>query len=199
MGRLLPTGTGAPGHRHRGRGDRAPGTGRFPGASPPRPPRVAPQSHAPPQRHPPSAIAPFRHRIVYPPANARGSGFTHPRTRTDCLVGLQQTYDWNPKFVSSQGQYTDLDKGQAEFTMGFSTDGPLSLDKYVTYEDDKMLFPPYYVTLLTRTEAAAYLGVTPGTLAIDVSDERQYLYVHCRYAKEAQGAVTGLDELRERC
>jgi glycine betaine/choline ABC-type transport system substrate-binding protein len=91
-------------------------------------------------------------------AKASLSGFPECRSRTDCLVGLQQTYDWNPKFVSSQGQYTDLDKGQAEFTMGFSTDGPLSLDKYVTYEDDKMLFPPYYVTLLTRTEAAEALG-----------------------------------------
>jgi glycine betaine/choline ABC-type transport system substrate-binding protein len=86
------------------------------------------------------------------------SGFPECRQRTDCLLGLQDVYKWNPKFVSSQGQYADLDKGQAEFTMGFSTDGPLSLDKYVTYEDDKQLFPPYYVTVLTRDDAVEKLG-----------------------------------------
>ena len=86
------------------------------------------------------------------------SGFPECRQRTDCLLGLKQKYDWTPKFVSSQGQYADLDQGQADFTMGFSTDGALSTGKYVTYEDDKSLFPPYYVTLLTRDEAAQRLG-----------------------------------------
>jgi glycine betaine/choline ABC-type transport system substrate-binding protein len=86
------------------------------------------------------------------------SGFPECRQRNDCLLGLKAVYNWTPKFVSSQGQYADLDAGQAEFTMGFSTDGPLSLDKYVTYEDDKSLFPPYYVTLLVRDEAATRLG-----------------------------------------
>jgi len=86
------------------------------------------------------------------------SGFPECRQRTDCLLGINQVYDWNPKFVSSQGQYADLDAGQADFTMGFSTDGPLSLDKYVTYEDDKSLFPPYYVTFMVRNEAVEQLG-----------------------------------------
>jgi glycine betaine/choline ABC-type transport system substrate-binding protein len=88
----------------------------------------------------------------------RLSGFPECRQRTDCYVGLERSYNWKPKFVSSEGQYTDLDKDQADFTMGFSTDGPLSLDKYATYEDDKNLFPPYQVTLLTRNEAAERLG-----------------------------------------
>jgi len=86
------------------------------------------------------------------------SGFPECRQRTDCLLGLNQVYSWEPKFVSSQGQYADLDAGQAEFTMGFSTDGPLSLDKYVTYEDDKSLFPPYYVTFMVRNQAVEALG-----------------------------------------
>ena len=86
------------------------------------------------------------------------SGFPECRQRTDCLLGLNDKYDWHPKFVSSQGQYEDLDAGQADFTMGFSTDGPLSLDKYVTYEDDKQLFPPYYVTFMVRKEVADKLG-----------------------------------------
>jgi len=88
----------------------------------------------------------------------RLSGFPECRQRTDCYVGLGRSYNWKPKFVSSEGQYDDLDKGQADFTMGFSTDGPLSLDKYVTYDDDKQLFPPYQVSLLTRNEAADRLG-----------------------------------------
>jgi glycine betaine/choline ABC-type transport system substrate-binding protein len=86
------------------------------------------------------------------------SGFPECRQRTDCLLGLKAVYDWTPKFVSSQGQYEDIDGGQSELTFGFSTDGALSLDKYVTYEDDKSLFPPYYVSLLTRKEAADKLG-----------------------------------------
>jgi glycine betaine/choline ABC-type transport system substrate-binding protein len=90
--------------------------------------------------------------------SVRLSGFPECRQRTDCLLGLRDTYDWNPKFVSSQGQYADLDAGQADFTMGFSTDGPLSLDKYVTYEDDKQLFPPYYVTFMVRKAVADKLG-----------------------------------------
>jgi glycine betaine/choline ABC-type transport system substrate-binding protein len=86
------------------------------------------------------------------------SGFPECRQRTDCLLGLNQKYNWHPKFVSSQGQYADLDSKQADFTMGFSTDGALSTDKYVTYSDDKHLFPPYYVTLLTRDDAVKKLG-----------------------------------------
>ena len=86
------------------------------------------------------------------------SGFPECRQRTDCYVGLEQTYKWKPKFVSSQGQYTDLDQGQSDFTMGFSTDGPLSTGKYVTYEDDKQLFPPYYVTFMVRDTGVTKLG-----------------------------------------
>jgi glycine betaine/choline ABC-type transport system substrate-binding protein len=86
------------------------------------------------------------------------SGFPECRQRTDCLLGLRDVYDWEPKFVSSEGQYDDLDAGEADFTFGFSTDGALTLDKYVTYEDDKNLFPPYNVTVLTRNDALERLG-----------------------------------------
>jgi glycine betaine/choline ABC-type transport system substrate-binding protein len=86
------------------------------------------------------------------------SGFPECRQRTDCLLGLKNVYDWTPKFVSSQGQYDDLDQGQADFTFGFSTDGPLSTDKYVTYEDDKKLFPPYFVTFLVGEKGMEALG-----------------------------------------
>jgi glycine betaine/choline ABC-type transport system substrate-binding protein len=42
--------------------------------------------------------------------------------------------------------------------MGFGTDGALSLDKYQTFEDDKQLFPPYYITFMVRDSAAERLG-----------------------------------------
>ena len=86
------------------------------------------------------------------------SGFPECRQRTDCLLGLKNVYDWTPKFVSSQGQYDDLDQGQSDFTFGFSTDGPLSTDKYVTYEDDKKLFPPYFVTFMVGEKGIETLG-----------------------------------------
>jgi glycine betaine/choline ABC-type transport system substrate-binding protein len=86
------------------------------------------------------------------------SGFPECRQRTDCLLGLKNSYQWEPKFVSSQGKYEDLNQGQADFTFGFGTDGELKQDKYATYEDDKQLFPPYYITLMTRNTAIEKLG-----------------------------------------
>ena len=38
------------------------------------------------------------------------------------------------------------------------TDGPLSLDKYATYEDDKQLFPPYYITFMVSEKGMKALG-----------------------------------------
>ena len=86
------------------------------------------------------------------------SGFPECRQRTDCLLGLRDVYDWEPKFVSSQGKFEDLDQGQSDLTFGFGTDGELALDKYYTYEDDKQLFPPYYITFMVNQEGVEALG-----------------------------------------
>lgn len=86
------------------------------------------------------------------------SGFPECRQRTDCLLGLKNAYDWEPKFVSSQGKFEDLDQGQSDLTFGFGTDGELALDKYATYEDDKQLFPPYYISFLVNEEGMEILG-----------------------------------------
>jgi glycine betaine/choline ABC-type transport system substrate-binding protein len=86
------------------------------------------------------------------------SGFPECRQRTDCLLGLRETYNWRPEFVSSQGKYEDLDQGQADFTFGFGTDGQLVQGKYATYEDDKQLFPPYYITFMVRQAGIEKLG-----------------------------------------
>ena len=86
------------------------------------------------------------------------SGFPECKQRTDCLLGLKNTYDWTPKFVSSEGKFEDLNKGQSDFTFGFGTDGELALDKYATYEDDKQLFPPYYITFMVGKDGIGKLG-----------------------------------------
>ena len=86
------------------------------------------------------------------------SGFPECRQRTDCLLGLKNVYDWSPKFVSSQGKFADIDEGQSDFTFGFGTDGELGTDKYVTYEDDKQLFPPYFISFMVRNAGVEKLG-----------------------------------------
>lgn len=87
------------------------------------------------------------------------SGFPECRQRTDCLLGLKQTYGYKGKFVSSEGKYNDLDKSTSDLTFGFSTDAQLALtDKYVGFEDDKNLFPPYNVTLGVRDDAITKIG-----------------------------------------
>ena len=87
------------------------------------------------------------------------SGFPECRQRQDCLLGLQDTYGYKGKFVSSEGKFSDLDSGQSKLTLAFSTDPQLALtDKYVAYEDDKKFFPPYHITLGLKDETVAKLG-----------------------------------------
>jgi len=87
------------------------------------------------------------------------SGFPECRQREDCLLGLRDTYGFKGKFVSSDGKFEDLDGGQAELTLAFGTDPQILLtDKYVTYEDDKKLFPPYNISLGIRDATAKKIG-----------------------------------------
>ena len=98
------------------------------------------------------------------------SGFPECKQRTDCLLGLKNVYDWSPKFVSSEGKFEDLNKGQADFTFGFGTDGELALDKYATYEDDKQLFPPYYITFMVGQKGIDKLGESGQQVIADVQE-----------------------------
>ena len=98
------------------------------------------------------------------------SGFPECKQRTDCLLGLKNTYDWSPKFVSSEGKFEDLNKGQADFTFGFGTDGELALDKYATYEDDKQLFPPYFITFMVGKNGIETLGDSGQQVIADVQE-----------------------------
>jgi glycine betaine/choline ABC-type transport system substrate-binding protein len=87
------------------------------------------------------------------------SGFPECRQREDCLLGLRRVYGFKGKFVSSDGKFSDLDGGQSDLTLAFSTDPQLALtDKYVGYEDDKKFFPPYNITLGVRDATVTKLG-----------------------------------------
>ncbi len=87
------------------------------------------------------------------------SGFPECRQRTDCLLGLKETYGYKGKFVSSEGKFNDLDKGTSDLTFAFSTDAQLALtDKYVGYQDDKKLFPPYNISFGVRNDAIQKIG-----------------------------------------
>ncbi len=93
------------------------------------------------------------------------SGFPECRQRQDCLLGLRSEYGFKGKFVSSDGKFSDLDGGQSDLTLAFSTDPQLALtDKYVAYEDDKKFFPPYNITLGIRNATVQ----TIGTESVDI-------------------------------
>jgi glycine betaine/choline ABC-type transport system substrate-binding protein len=87
------------------------------------------------------------------------SGFPECRQRQDCLLGLRSVFGFKGKFVSSDGKFNDLDQGQSDLTLAFSTDPQLALtDKYAAYEDDKQFFPPYNITLGIREETVTSIG-----------------------------------------
>ena len=101
----------------------------------------------------------------------RLSGFPECRQRTDCLIGLKETYGFDVKFVSTQGQFEPIDQKQTDIALVFATDGKLSLtDKYATYEDDKKLFPPYNISLTMTKKAADAIGPEGQKVITDVQE-----------------------------
>ena len=87
------------------------------------------------------------------------NGYPECRQRIDCLLGVQQTYGLKFKrFLPGENPYQVLDSGDTDVAFVFSTDGPLSTDKYVVLDDDKSLFPPYNISFTVRDEVAQKLG-----------------------------------------
>ena len=85
------------------------------------------------------------------------------RERTDCLVGLQDTYglqfkSFNPVDIGLR--YTVLDKGQADASIVFTSDAQLSAnpDKYVLLQDDKGIFPSGNVIWVTDQSTVQKAG-----------------------------------------
>ena len=86
------------------------------------------------------------------------AGFPECRQRTDCLLGLRDSYSWKPEFVSDEGKYDPIDKDRSDLGFVFSTDGELLEDKYAVVEDDKGLFPPYNISFGISNQALKDLG-----------------------------------------
>ena len=94
-----------------------------------------------------------------PAAPLRITGFPECRQRTDCLLGIQDTYGLdNLKFVSTEQKYEPLNNDQTDLGFVFSTDGELTLDKYAIIEDDKGLFPPYNISFGIKDEKLEEIG-----------------------------------------
>jgi glycine betaine/choline ABC-type transport system substrate-binding protein len=83
------------------------------------------------------------------------------RQRADCLVGLQDTYglkfrSFTP--VDPSLRHEVLQKGQAEASVVFTTDGQIKANKEVVLGDDKNIFPPYNITLLVSDNTLQKAG-----------------------------------------
>ncbi|HWC26809.1 MAG TPA: glycine betaine ABC transporter substrate-binding protein [Solirubrobacteraceae bacterium] len=97
------------------------------------------------------------------------NGYPECRQRIDCLLGVQRTYRLDfERFLPGENPYQVLDSGDADVAFVFSTDGPLSTDKYVVLDDDKSLFPPYNITFSVRNDAARKLGSEGQKVITDV-------------------------------
>lgn len=59
-------------------------------------------------------------------------------------------------------------------------------------------YPVQHLSAVELTTLANCITLTPGTLVVDVSDDNDWLYVHCMYAHDRQKAIAELDELAER-
>jgi len=89
------------------------------------------------------------------------SGTPECRQRTDCLLGLEQTYGLKfKKFlpVDPAKRHSVLTDGQADVSVVYTTDGQIKADNLFLLEDDKQMLPPYNVTLLTANKALEAAG-----------------------------------------
>ena len=83
------------------------------------------------------------------------------RQREDCLLGLQQTYGLKFKTftpVDPSLRHEVLQKGQADASIVFTTDGQIKANKEVVLNDDQNIFPPYNITLLVNGKVLQKAG-----------------------------------------
>jgi glycine betaine/choline ABC-type transport system substrate-binding protein len=89
------------------------------------------------------------------------SGSPECRQRQDCLLGLQKVYGIDPgKFtvVDPSLRHEVLQKGQADASFVFTTDGQIKANKEVLLTDPKNIFPPYNITLVVRDQTVQKAG-----------------------------------------
>jgi osmoprotectant transport system substrate-binding protein len=78
------------------------------------------------------------------------------RTRKDGIPGLKATYgmEWKEDRQLAIGlRYEALRSKQVDVIDGYATDGQISAHKLVQLQDDKRLWPPYFVAPVIRQEA----------------------------------------------
>jgi osmoprotectant transport system substrate-binding protein len=83
------------------------------------------------------------------------------RTRSDCLLGLQEVYGLKfKKFtpVNIDQRHAVLESGQADLSIVFTTDPQIKRNRLVLLEDDRGMFPPYNSTFLVRDDVAEKAG-----------------------------------------
>jgi glycine betaine/choline ABC-type transport system substrate-binding protein len=86
-------------------------------------------------------------------------GFPECEQRTDCLIGVQDTYGLKFKsFRGSTQPYSVISSGKADVAFVFTTDGDLAGGKYAVIDDDKKFFPPYNISFGIRDEALQKIG-----------------------------------------
>jgi glycine betaine/choline ABC-type transport system substrate-binding protein len=89
------------------------------------------------------------------------SGPPECQQRTDCLLGLQDTYGLKfKKFLSIAlaKRHEVIKNGQTDVGEVFTTDGQIKADNLVLLKDDKQLFPPYNASLLAKTSVVDGAG-----------------------------------------
>lgn len=121
------------------------------------------------------------------------------RQRTDCLLGLEQTYGLKFKTftpVAIDLRHQVLDRGGNVASIVFTTDPQNKRDKITLLEDDKGMFPPYNSTFVVRDDVAKAAGADLPTVIEQVNqgltDEvMQELNARVDLDKETPEAVAG--------
>lgn len=78
--------------------------------------------------------------------------------RYDGLPGLKQVYGIefaeSRQFAALRLRYEALTQKQVDVANGFSTDWQIAAEKFVSLDDDKNLFPPYFLAPVVRMDVA---------------------------------------------
>ncbi|WP_460449600.1 glycine betaine ABC transporter substrate-binding protein [Alsobacter sp. SYSU BS001988] len=79
--------------------------------------------------------------------------------RRDGIKGLKEVYGAEfqefRQFAALRLRYDALAQKQVDVANGFSTDWQIAAEKFIALEDDKSLFPPYYLAPVVRPDIAA--------------------------------------------
>jgi multicomponent Na+:H+ antiporter subunit E len=59
-------------------------------------------------------------------------------------------------------------------------------------------YPVDHLTDVQKTTLANAISLTPGTLAVDISPDGAFLYLHCMYAEDRTAQIAEIDALADR-